>query len=91
MFSFLGDFFSLLLGHFFRLPWRIADEFERSLEGCVEFFREWLNESHDGSQQTIASSRSSVGPPGDWLTFLRTFLRPARLARVRVPARRSIR
>ena len=91
MFSILGGLFSLLLRCLYRLPRRIVDEFDRSMDGCVEFFRVWLTESHDSSQQTIALTRSSVGSPGDWLTLMRSILRPNRLARVRVPARRSIR
>ena len=91
MFSFLGGLLSLLLGYLLGFPRRIIEELDRSMDGCVEFFRAWLTESLDSPQQTIASSRSSVGPPGDWLTLVRSFLRPTRLARVRVPARRSIR
>lgn len=91
MFSFLGGLFSLLVGCLFGLSRRIVDEFDGSVNGCVGFFRDWLTESHDSSQQTIGSARSSVGPPGDWLAFMRSILRPTRLARVRVPARRSIR
>jgi hypothetical protein len=91
MFSFLGDLFSLMLGSLLGFPRRIVEELDLSMDGCVEFFRVWLNESHDPQQQMIASARSSVGPPGDWLALVRTYLRPARLARVRVRAHHSIR
>jgi hypothetical protein len=91
MFSFLGDLFSLVLGFLLRMPRLIVEELNQSVIGCVEFFRVWLNESQDSRQQTIATTRSSIGPPGDWLTVVRSFLRPKRLARVRVPTRRSIR
>ena len=91
MFSFLGDLCSLMLGCLLGFPRQIVEELDRSIDGCVEFFFGWLDESHDQAQQTTASARSSVGPPGDWLTVVRSFLRPNRLARVRVPSRRSIR
>ena len=90
MFTFLGDLFSLMLG-LLKLPRRIVEELNQSVNGCIEFFRVWLSESHDSPQQPIATTRSSIGPPGDWLTFVRSLLRPNRLARVRVPTRRSIR
>lgn len=91
MFSFLGELFSLLLACLIGLPRRLAEELSLSLDGCLNFLRSWLNDSQDSPQQTIASSPSSVGPPGDWLMRIRSFLWPRRLARVRVPARRSIR
>lgn len=91
MFSFLGDFFSLMLGWLFAGPRRLVKEIEQLIDDCVEFFRVWLMESLDTPQQTMASARWSVGPPGGWLTFVRNVLWPNRLARVRVPTRRSIR
>ena len=90
MFSFLGDLFSLLLACLIGLPRRLAEELALSIDGCVNVLRAWLNDSQDSPQQTIASS-SSIGPPKDWLARIRSSLWPRRLARVRVPARRSIR
>jgi len=90
MFSFLGDLLSLLLGCLLRFPRQIVNELDQSVDGCIEFFRVWLNGSHDSRQQTMAATQSSVGPPEDWLTFVRSVLWPRRLARVRVPTRRSI-
>ena len=77
MYSFLGDLLSLLLGCLLGFPRQVIEELDRSVDGCVEFFRVWLNESLDSHQQTNASAQSSVGPPGDWLTLVRSFLRPA--------------
>ena len=90
MFSFLGDLFSLMVACLIGLPRRLAEEFALSLDGCVNVFRNWLNDSQDATQQTMVTS-SSTGPRQDWLTQIRSFLWPRRLARVRVPARRSIR
>lgn len=87
MFSFLGELFSFLLGCLLGFPRQIVKELNQSMD-CVQFFRAWLDDSLEQPQQTIAMMRSSIGPPG-WLTFVRTFLRPKKLARVRVPARRT--
>lgn len=92
MISFLGDLFGLLLAYLWRIPQRTVEGLDRAVDGGVQFFNIWLQGLHESHQQTIASARSSVGPPGDLLTWLRLFLRPTPpLARVRVPTRRSIR
>lgn len=90
MFSILGGFFGLLLSFLCRLPQRVLCALDRSLDGLIELFYEWLIEPLDSPQRTVASAQSSTGPPGDWLTLVRSFLWPTRLARVRVPSRRSI-
>jgi hypothetical protein len=96
MFSFLGGLFVLLLTRLWSLPRRIVEGLDQAIDGGVDFFHEWLHGTDESSQQAIAAARSSVGPPGDWWTWLwsfvvRSFVRPTPLARVRVPARRSIR
>ncbi|WP_010586033.1 hypothetical protein [Schlesneria paludicola] len=89
--SFLRELFSLMLGCLLGLPRLLVEELNRTLNGCREFLRVWLDDSQNSPQQTMAPTQSSVGPPGDWLTLVRSWLRPTPLARVRVPARRSIR
>ena len=91
MFSFLGELFGLLLTCLWKLFQRPVEGLDRAIDGLVQSFYVWLYDLHDSPQQTIASARSSVGPPGDLLTWLWSFVRPTPLARVRVPARRSIR
>ncbi len=91
MFSILGDLFGLVLRYLSRSPRRIVHAFDRLVDDGVEFFHGWLNDSLDSTQRTISSARWSVGPPVDWLTLVQSFLRPIRLAHVRVPTRRSIR
>lgn len=91
MYSFLGDLFSVLLACLLWLPTRLAEEFALSIDGCMNVIRNWLEDSQDSTQQTIASSQSSTGPPKDWLTCIGSFLWRRRLARVRVPSRRSVR
>ena len=91
MFSFLGGLCSLVVAYLLRLPRQIAEELGQSFDGFVQFFVSWLHGSHDESQQAIGSARSAIGPPRDWLSIVRSFLRPTSLARVRVPSRRSIR
>ncbi len=91
MFSFLGDLFGLLMACLWKLFQRSVEGLDQAANGWVLFFYDWLYGSCNSPQQTIASARSSVGPPGDLLTWLWSFVRPIPLARVRVPARRSIR
>ena len=91
MFSFLGDLFVLLLTCFWNLPQRIVERLDRALDVGVEFFYEWLHGTNESSQQATAAARPSVVPPGDWWAWLQSFVKPTPLARVRVPARRSIR
>jgi hypothetical protein len=91
MFSFLGDLFGLLMAclwKWFRRPVEILDQ---AVDSWVRLFYMGLYGSHNSSQQTIETARLSVGPPEDLLTWLCSFVRPIPLARVRVPARRSIR
>ena len=95
MFSFLGDLFVLLLKLLWCFPQRIVVRLDRAVDGVVEFFCEWLHGADESSQQAIAAALWSVGPPGDFWSWLQSFgrrscLRPIPLARVRVPARRSI-
>ena len=91
MFSFLGDLFGLLMACLWKWFQRSVEGFDRAVDGWVECFYVRLYGSHNSPQQTVASARSSVGPPGELLAWLRQLVRPIPLARVRVPARRSIR
>ncbi len=91
MFSFLGDLFGLLMAYLWKWFQRSVEGLHQAVAGSVEFFFVWLYGPHNSPQQTIASARSSVGPPGDTLAWLWSFVRPIPLACVRVPARRSIR
>ena len=91
MFSFLGGLFGLLLACLWKPFQRPVEGLDQAIDGWVQLFYVWLYGSDNSPQQTIASARSSVGPPEDLLTWLWSFVRPIPLARVRVPARRSIR
>ncbi|MEI8019600.1 MAG: hypothetical protein WCH39_15450 [Schlesneria sp.] len=91
MFSFLGGLFGLLMACLWKFFQRSVKGLDLAIDGWVQCFYVWLYGSYNSPQQTIASARLSVGPPGDLLTWLWSFVRPTPLARVRVPARRSIR
>lgn len=90
MFSFLGDLLVLLLSRLWDFPRRVAEGFDRAVDALVLFFYDWLHGADESSQQAMAA-RLSVGPPTDFWSWLRSFVRPTPLARVRVPSRRSIR
>ena len=91
MFSFLGDLFGLLMACLWKWFQRSVEGLDQAVIGWGQCFCVWLCGSHNSPQQTIASARSSVGPPWDLLTWLWSIVRPIPLARVRVSARRSIR
>ena len=90
MFSFLGELFGALAAFLWGIPQRIVENFDSAWKSLVVFVNVGFDARRDSPEQTIASMRSSVGPPQDWLSLLRSLLWPIPMVRVRVPARRSI-
>jgi hypothetical protein len=91
MFSFLGDLFVLLLIRLWGLPLRFVEGLDRAIDGGIQTIFDSVNGTDELSQRAMIAARLSNGPPGDWWTWLLSLVRPTPLARVRVPARRSIR
>lgn len=90
MFSFLGDLFVLLLSCVWGRLQQVVNGLDRAVDSSIGLFYDWLHGTDQSSQHAIAA-RLSVGPPSDLWSWLRSLVRPTPLARVRVPARRSIR